>query len=312
MSNCIWTIRVSVLPAITLNGGEGGAIYGNNIDAKDTTFENNIANYAGAISASRIIDEDTYSDGNLKIKNCHFISNNEGAIRASKAIIDDGNSQKTFKNKTLNNDLNVISLFKVSVKKLSTVYYSGKTMKIKISTSPTNKVAKYLLILITAQSSKKKYSIPITTNSKGIATLKASKLNVGTYKIYIYEAFCLPGSDPGDERYVKVPGNLKTITLKITKAKTIVKAPKVKYKLKKSKYFKITIKHKTTKKAFSGLKLKLKIYTGKKFKTYTVKTNKKGLAKFNTKKLKRGKHKVIISSGNQNAKVSKKSSIIIK
>ena len=62
----------------------------------------------------------------------------------------------------------------------------------------------------------------------------------------------------------------------------------------------------------SGIKLKLRIYTGKKYKTYTVKTNKKGVAKFNTKKLKRGKHKVKILSGNKNVVVSKKSSIRIR
>jgi hypothetical protein len=39
------------------------------------------------------------------------------------------------------------------------------------------------------------------------------------------------------------------------------------------------------------------VFTGKKYNTYTVKTNKKGLAKINTKSLKIGKHKVIISSG---------------
>lgn len=306
IANCIFKSN-----SATLNGGQGGAIYGFNIYVEDSLFEKNSANYAGAILASRRIEEDTYNEGVLNIKNCVFISNNEGAIRACKAIIDYGNSIKTFKNKTLNDNLNVISLFKVSANKLSTVYYSGKTIKIKILTTPSNRPAQKLLLLIIAKSSKKKYSIPISTNSKGIATIKASKLNIGTYKILIYEAFCLPGSDPGDEKYVKVPGLLKTTTLKVTKAKTIVNAPKVKYKFKKSKYFKVIVKHKTTKKAFSALKLKLKVFTGKKFKTYLVKTNKKGLAKFNVKKLKRGKHKVKISSYDKNVLVTKTSSIRI-
>ena len=98
----------------------------------------------------------------------------------------------------------------------------------------------------------------------------------------------------------------------ISQAPTTVKAPKVKFKYKKSKYFKVTIKNKKTKKPVAKLKLKLKIYTGKKYKIYKVTTNKKGVAKFNTKKLKRGKHKVVISSANVNYEVNKKSLIRIR
>jgi predicted outer membrane repeat protein len=295
-----------------MNGGEGGALYGYDIDVKNSRFEKNTANYAGAIYAYRSIGEDDFSEGILKIKNCSFVSNNEAAVIACKAIVDYGSSSKTFKNKTLDNNLNEITFLKASVNKLDTVYCSGKTIKIKVLTTPSSKPAQNLLLLAVAKSSKKKYSLPILTNSKGIATLKASKLNAGKYKVSFYEAICIPGSDPGDERYVKVSGALKTTTLKVTKAKTIVKAPKVKNKFKKSKYFKVAVKHKTTKKPFKNLKLKLKVYTGKKSQTYKIKTNKKGVAKFNTKKLKWGKHKVKISSNDKNVKLSKTSSIRIR
>jgi hypothetical protein len=62
----------------------------------------------------------------------------------------------------------------------------------------------------------------------------------------------------------------------------------------------------------SNVKIKIKVFTGKKYKTYSVKTNKKGIAKINTKKLKIGNHKVIISSGNKNYSISGKSLIKIK
>ncbi|MEE0939840.1 hypothetical protein, partial [Methanobrevibacter sp.] len=105
---------------------------------------------------------------------------------------------------------------------------------------------------------------------------------------------------------------MKTTSIKIDKARTIVKAPQVTNKFKKSKYFKVTIKNKETKRMLSNVKVKIKVFTGKKFKTYTVKTNKKGIAKINTKNLKTGKHKVVISSGNKNYSISKKSLIKIK
>ena len=105
---------------------------------------------------------------------------------------------------------------------------------------------------------------------------------------------------------------MKTTSIKIDKARTIVKAPQVTNKFKKSKYFKVTIKNKETKRMLSNVKVEIKVFTGKKFKTYTVKTNKKGIAKINTKNLKTGKHKVLISSGNKNYIISKNSLIKIK
>lgn len=97
----------------------------------------------------------------------------------------------------------------------------------------------------------------------------------------------------------------------IKKAKTIVKAPAVKAKYKKSKKFKITVRD-VNRYPIEKLKVKIKVYTGKKSKIYNVKTNRKGVASINTKKLKRGKHKVAISSGNANYAISKKSKIIIR
>ncbi len=105
---------------------------------------------------------------------------------------------------------------------------------------------------------------------------------------------------------------MKTTYIKIQKAKTIVKAPKVTAKFKKSKYFKVTVKNKETKKMLSNVKVKIKVFTGKKFKTYIVKTNKNGMAKINTKNLKTGTHKVVVSPSNNNYKIYAKSSIKIK
>lgn len=120
--------------------------------------------------------------------------------------------------------------------------------------------------------------------------------------------------DAGSHKIQVIIGTeiIKTTSIKIDKARTIVKAQKVVNKFKKSKYFKVTIKNKETKKMLSNVKIKIKVFTGKKFKTYTVKTNKKGIAKINTKNLKKGTHKVVISSGNSNYKISAKSAIKIK
>ncbi len=57
----------------------------------------------------------------------------------------------------------------------------------------------------------------------------------------------------------------------MSKAKTIVKAPKLTAKYKKSKYFKISVKNKAPKKVAKNLVLKVKIDK----KTYKIKTNTK-------------------------------------
>ena len=94
---------------------------------------------------------------------------------------------------------------------------------------------------------------------------------------------------------------------KLIKTQTKVNAPKLTKVQNESKTFDITVKDKKTKKPIKNLKLKLKI--GKK--VYTVKTNSKGVAKFNTKSLDEGTYKVAIFSGDDRYYVSAKSTIKI-
>ena len=123
-------------------------------------------------------------------------------------------------------------------------------------------------------------------NSIGI---DLSELSVGKYKLVI--------SGLVYYTYDYVIEDSITVDLTILPKQKInmnVKAPKV-----TNKNLKITLTNKATKKRLSGVLLKLKVYTGKKYKTYKVKTNKKGVATFNTGKLSDGKHKIIITSGNK-------------
>ena len=98
-------------------------------------------------------------------------------------------------------------------------------------------------------------------------------------------------------------------TQKITKTK--VKCPDKMFLFKRNSNFKITIKDKKTNKAIKKLKISFKIKDNKKTKTYTLKTDKKGVTLFNTKKLSLGFHKFTIKSKNPNYKVSKKDKIFI-
>ena len=80
---------------------------------------------------------------------------------------------------------------------------------------------------------------------------------------------------------------------------------------RKNKYFKVKVEDDNNDRPVKNLKLTIKVYTKSKFKSYTIKTNSYGIAKFNTKNLKIGKHKVIITSEDSKYPVNKKANIYV-
>lgn len=101
-----------------------------------------------------------------------------------------------------------------------------------------------------------------------------------------------------------------TTSNKTTVKKLKATAPIVYNVYKKKGSFKITVKD-SDKKPAKKIKITVKVYTGKKSKTYTLKTNSKGVATLNTKTLKKGTHKAIISSADNAYNLTKKSYIHI-
>ena len=223
------------------------------------------------------------------LKDCIFINNKDATIFA--------------KNKMLDDSLNRIYIFEpVMKKKISKTYYdSGDKIRVDVINVNTKETRMTYDIKIYINGKyhddvklRKQFTYRDYTTVSDYLIFPVSKWNAGTYNVVIKH----------DNKYTK------DLEFKITvkKSKATVKAPKVTNKYKKSAYFKVTVKNKATKKAAKKLILKLKI--GKK--TYKVKTNKKGIAKFNTKNLKVGTYKVKITSGNANYKISAKSTIKIK
>ena len=98
----------------------------------------------------------------------------------------------------------------------------------------------------------------------------------------------------------------------VKKIATKTEADIVAFKYKSNNYFKVEVEDRYDDDIpIKNVKVKLKIYTGSKSKTYIVKTNSRGIAKFNTKNLKPGSHKVVITSADERYKISKVSKIII-
>ena len=146
------------------------------------------------------------------------------------------------------------------------------------------------------------YNYDGVTQADGYIRLSLNTLKPGSYKVEV------TGKD-------KKNFDAKKVTSKIVIKKAPAKLSPKKLTAKKGakKYFKVTVKNKKTKKVIKGVKVKIKVYTGKKAKTYTAKTNSKGIAKISTKKLKVGKHKVVVTSGDKYVTAKKaKSTIKIK
>jgi hypothetical protein len=98
----------------------------------------------------------------------------------------------------------------------------------------------------------------------------------------------------------------------VRKIATKTEADIVAFKYKSKNYFKVEIEDRYDDDIpIKNVKVKLKIYTGTSSKTYIVKTNSRGIAKFNTQNLKPGSHKVVITSADDRYKINKVSKIII-
>ena len=192
---------------------------------------------------------------------------------------------------------------KITAKKVTTYYKAGKYFTVKLTNSK-NKKAIYdaKLNIKIYVSNNRYYNYNGRTGMNGQIKLSLDSLKPGSYKVVV------SGADSKNFKASKV-----TSKIVIKKAPLKFIAKKVTSKKGKSKYFKVTVKNKKINKVVTGIKIKVKVYTGKKAKTYTLKTDSKGIAKLNVKKLKVGKHKVIITSANKYCVASqKKSTIVIK
>ncbi|WP_407377810.1 hypothetical protein [Methanobrevibacter sp.] len=99
---------------------------------------------------------------------------------------------------------------------------------------------------------------------------------------------------------------------KLVKIPTTIKAPAVTNEFNQTKYFKVTIKNKNTKKPVSNLKIKVKVYMHNKTKSYTLKTDKNGVAKLDTKDFLTGSYKVVLAPATNKYLISGKSTIKVK
>lgn len=187
---------------------------------------------------------------------------------------------------------------KITAAKKTAYYKQGKYFVVKVTNTKNKKPIYNAKVNIRVfVSSTKYYNFNGRTGANGQIKLSMD-FKPGTYKVVVIDK---------DSNMVAKQVTSKMV---IKKAPAKFKASKVTAKKKANKYFKVKVINKKTKKIIPGVKVKVKVYTGKKSKTYTIKTSSKGIAKLSTKSLKVGKHKVVITSANKYVKASKKTSSI--
>ena len=169
-------------------------------------------------------------------------------------------------------------------------YYKGvKYFTVKLINSKTKKAMYDAKLNIKVFiSSNRYYNYNGRTGANGQIKLALDSLKPGTYKVVV------AGADSKSFTAKQV-----TSKIVIKKAPTKLIPKKLTAKKGAKSYVKVTVKNYKTKKVIKGVKVKIKVYTGKKAKTYTAKTNSKGIAQISTSKLKLGKHKVIVTSANK-------------
>ena len=190
---------------------------------------------------------------------------------------------------------------KFTAKKVTTYYKAGKYYTLKLTNTKKKKPIYDAKVNIKIFISKNRYyNYNGKTGMNGQIKLLLDTLKPGSYKVVIS---CADKKDY----------SAKEITSKIVIKKAPAKLTPKKMTAKKGakKFFQVKVKNKKTKKVIKGVKVKIKVYTGKKAKTFTAKTNAKGIAKISTAKLKVGKHKVVVTSANKYV-VAKKAKSTIK
>lgn len=178
---------------------------------------------------------------------------------------------------------------KLSASKLTTTYGNSKYFKVTVKDSKNNPVSG---IKVQIKINGKTYTR--TSNENGIASFNTKNIAKGTYSVKtsivddVYTAKAISS---------KIKVNAKKLTI-------ITESGRIKEKYYSAAGVAIQIKDKSTKKAINGVKLTLKIYTGKKYKTIKVVTgkvdNRNGICGIFTNKFSVGTHKVVIKPTSKN------------
>ena len=224
---------------------------------------------------------------------------NDGDLIANATdVVDDSASDSTAVAPAETSSLNLSSspaspVVKINASKATKTYTQKyTTYKFKVYDANTKKGLANKKVYVRVGDDYKK---TLYSNSKGIVKVKIKDLDAGRHTIVI-----------------KVGTVVKKTSIKIKPLKLKVKAKKVTARLGQSKKFKIVLTDKKGNRIKDDVDLKIRIYTGKKYRTFEIETTHKGVAYFKLSRLSRGSHKVVIKSDDDEYIANKVSKIVIR
>ena len=256
-------------------------------------------------SDNHIVNEEISLESDSNMSNEEIIQQSNGNE------ISDGNITVKIPSKTIQKPSNETTY---SLEIVSYNYgYNGIRVKYNV-TNPIGESKIYYSTLNEEKACTFTAPVNIMIDEIGIYNITISRFQYGSWKNYNAIGHITVTEPP-----VKTAENNNAVQSDNTdyRTNTHLKAPSTKVKYKSNSYFKINHywwSYYSSKEPIQNSKISLTVWTGKKTKTYKLTTNRKGIAKFNTKKLKIGTHKVKITfKGDDNYKgASIFSKIIVK
>ena len=174
---------------------------------------------------------------------------------------------------------------KITAPKINAYYKGGKLYTVTLKNAKNNNpIYGAKLTIKIFVSSRNYYKYSSVTDGNGQVKINSSSFKPGTYKVTVSNA------DSGF--------SAKTVSgqLKVVKVPTKLTPTAFKEKVNSGKHFKVKVTNKNNNKILAGVKLTVKVYTSaKKYKTYTITSNNKGVAYLKvTQKV--GTYKVVVTT----------------
>lgn len=263
-------------------------------DADDIVLENLTFNWIGVVQQTSKYNPDDF------LFNAIILNNTNNTLIRNVVV---GNVNSFIKSLNASNiNSNNISAAKAEVKQLSSSNIAvsnlnvlagdSGNLQITLKGSDNNPLSNNAVAVIIDGVSKE-----VVTDDNGVAKLSVKYSSAGTH--YVTVSFA------GDDDYKSAIGSGKVV---VSKKSTTLKAPKATLKVKKAKKISITLK--SNGKAISNKKITIKV-NGK---TFSAKTNSKGVASIKVKVAKKGTFKYIAKFAGDGAytSASKTGKIVVK
>ncbi|MBR4448559.1 hypothetical protein [Methanobrevibacter sp.] len=279
----------------------GGAIYCDceNLEINGCNFTDNYANNSngGAISLGRNnIVNGSFFKGNTAILGNDIYSGSRSNVMSNYFILDYGETQgqAIYGSQLIISQDNTFNRTKINS---SVTFSAGMIFEYAASGS--------IYVTVKGGTIQQK-NIAVLNHPEAKITFANNVLTVSNLAVGIYT---LRVTTTPDENHTAVDSDLR-ITVK--KATAVIKASKLTVALKSAAAWTIKIVDPRNNNPIANMKVTLKVYTGKKYKTLTLYTNSKGEVSYKTKSLAKGTHKIVVSASHKGYTLnSLKSSITV-